>query len=112
MRIANHRWIIERDYQELNQELGLGQFEGRGWRYFHQKATLCLAAYGFTVAERNYFSPRHGSAILDYRSRRHDPPSALAGRVRPERYRRLSISTLRVTIARCLLPKLPCCQFC
>jgi SRSO17 transposase len=57
VRMAQHRWIIERDYQELKQELGLGHFEGRGWRGFHHHATLCLAAYGFLVAERNRFSP-------------------------------------------------------
>lgn len=57
VRIAKHRWIIERDYQELKQELGLGHYEGRGWRGFHHHATLCIAAYGFLVAERNRFSP-------------------------------------------------------
>lgn len=55
--LAKLRWIIERDYQELKQELGLGHFEGRGWRGFHHHATLCIAAYGFLVAERNRFSP-------------------------------------------------------
>ena len=55
--LAKHRWIIERDYQELKQELGLGHYEGRGWRGFHHHATLCIAAYGFLVAERNRFSP-------------------------------------------------------
>jgi len=55
--IAKQRWIIERDYQELKQELGLGHYEGRGWRGFHHHATLCIAAYGFLVAERNRFSP-------------------------------------------------------
>jgi SRSO17 transposase len=57
VRIAKHRWIVERDYQELKQELGLGHYEGRGWRGFHHHATLCIAAYGFLVAERNRFSP-------------------------------------------------------
>ena len=57
VKIAKHRWIIERDYEELKQELGLGHYEGRGWRGFHHHATLCIAAYGFLVAERNHFSP-------------------------------------------------------
>jgi SRSO17 transposase len=57
VRTAKHRWIVERDYQELKQELGLGHLEGRNWRGFHHHATLCIAAYGFLVAERNRFSP-------------------------------------------------------
>jgi SRSO17 transposase len=57
VRTAKHRWIIERDYEELKQELGLGHYEGRGWRGFHHHATLCIAAYGFLVAERSRFSP-------------------------------------------------------
>jgi SRSO17 transposase len=57
VRIAKHRWIVERDYEELKQELGLGHFEGRGWRGFHHHATLCIAAYGFLIAERSRFSP-------------------------------------------------------
>jgi SRSO17 transposase len=54
---AKQRWIIERDYEELKQELGLGHYEGRGWRGFHHHATLCIAAYGFLIAERSRFSP-------------------------------------------------------
>lgn len=57
VKLAKHRWIIERDYQELKQELGLGHYEGRGWRGFHHHATLSIAAYGFLVAERSRFSP-------------------------------------------------------
>jgi SRSO17 transposase len=55
--LAKHRWVVERDFQELKQELGLGHFEGRGWRGFHHHATLCIAVYGFLVAERSLFSP-------------------------------------------------------
>lgn len=54
---AKLRWRIERDFEELKQELGLGHFEGRGWRGFHHHASLCIAAYGFLVAERCRFSP-------------------------------------------------------
>jgi SRSO17 transposase len=51
------RWRIERDYQELKQEVGLGHFEGRGWRGFHHHATLCIAAYGFLVSEKETIPP-------------------------------------------------------
>jgi SRSO17 transposase len=47
---AKLRWRIERDYQELKQEVGLGHFEGRGWRGFHHHATLCIAAISFRWA--------------------------------------------------------------
>ncbi len=61
VRLAKQRWIIERDYEKLKQELGLGHFEGRGWRGFHHHASLCIAAYGFLVLERCLFSPPAGS---------------------------------------------------
>ena len=51
------RWRIERDYQDLKQEIGLGHFEGRGWRGFHHHATLCIAAYGFLISERETIPP-------------------------------------------------------
>jgi SRSO17 transposase len=54
---AKLRWRIERDYEELKQELGLGHFEGRNWRGFHHHASLSIAAYGFLVAERCLFPP-------------------------------------------------------
>lgn len=51
------RWRIERDYQELKQEVGLGHYEGRGWRGFHHHLTLCIAAYGFLISERETIPP-------------------------------------------------------
>jgi len=64
--IAKLRWRIERDYQELKQEVGLGHFEGRGWRGFHHHATLCVAAYGFLVSERETIPPSrpHSAALF------------------------------------------------
>ena len=75
--MAKLRWRIERDYQELKQEVGLGHFEGRGWRGFHHHATLCIAAYGFLISERG--------AIPPSRPRRARPvsPSALPDGYRP-----------------------------
>ena len=54
---AKLRWRIERDYQDLKQELGLRHYEGRGWRGFHHHATLCIAAYGFLISERGAIPP-------------------------------------------------------
>lgn len=58
---AKLRWRIERDYQELKQELGLGHYEGRGWRGFHHHASLCIAAYGFLVSLRETIPPSAAS---------------------------------------------------
>jgi SRSO17 transposase len=71
------RWRIERDYQELKQEVGLGHFEGRGWRGFHHHATLCIAAYGFLISERETIPP---SAA---RSTTHFPQLAVPAGYRP-----------------------------
>jgi len=49
----------------VKQELGLGHYEGRGWRGFHHHATLCIAAYGFLVAERSRFSPSARAGHVD-----------------------------------------------
>jgi len=64
---AKLRWRIERDYEELKQEIGLDHYEGRSWRGFHHHASLCIAAYAFLVAERAAFSPlcaRGGAGFL------------------------------------------------
>jgi SRSO17 transposase len=75
--LAKLRWRIERDYQELKQEVGLGHFEGRGWRGFHHHATLCIAAYGFLVSERETIPPSGP------RRSRLFPPPALPDGYRP-----------------------------
>jgi hypothetical protein len=113
VKLAKHRWVIERDYEELKQELGLGHYEGRSWRGFHHHATLCIAAYGFLMAERNRFSPLPAPAMLDYQPRNCRRTSAREGRrVRPERHNPSSIPTLRIVLARQLLGQLSRCPFC
>jgi hypothetical protein len=79
------RWRIERDYQELKQELGLGHYEGRGWRGLHHHITLCIAAYGFLIAERAIFPPsgpgKHGrSAPVDISPGQRSEGAATASR--------------------------------
>ena len=68
--ISKHRWVIERDYEELKSEVGLAHYEGRSWRGFHHHATLCTAAYGFLIAERSRFSPSARVGNLGLRSPR------------------------------------------
>lgn len=75
--VTKMRWRIERDYQELKQEFGLGHYEGRGWRGFHHHATLCIAAYGFLTMQRlknpgvkkNTFEPKTPGLPNDYVAR-------------------------------------------
>src|SRR6516164_8448054 len=83
--LAKMRWRIERDYEDLKQEIGLGHYEGRGWRGFHHHGTLCIAAYGFLISERERIPPSgsHSAAQIekspvpsDYRPRGAPAPAA------------------------------------
>jgi SRSO17 transposase len=58
------RWRIERDFEELKDELGLDHYEGRSWRGFHHHGVLCIAAYAFLAAERARLSPPEPLAFL------------------------------------------------
>jgi SRSO17 transposase len=71
--LAKLRWRIERDYQELKQEVGLGHYEGRGWRGFHHHATLCIAAYGFLIAERATIPPSGSRCVSPFKAPRLPP---------------------------------------
>jgi SRSO17 transposase len=57
VRLAKLRWRVERDYQEMKQEVGLDHYEGRSWRGFHHHATLCAVAHGFLALRRALFPP-------------------------------------------------------
>ena len=65
--LAKLRWRIERDYEDLKQEIGLGHYEGRGWRGFHHHGTLAIAAYGFLISERERIPPSeaHSAAPIE-----------------------------------------------
>jgi SRSO17 transposase len=83
--LAKLRWRIERDYEDLKQETGLGHYEGRGWRGFHHHATLAITVYGFLVSERETIPPSgsHSTAPIEksplpggYRPRGASDPAA------------------------------------
>ena len=111
--ITKLRWRIERDYHELKQEVGLGHFEGRGWRGFHHHATLCIAAYGFLVSERERFPPQ--KQIPSGCSKKLQFPKLIgqgAPPLRPERHVPNSIATVRRRLSVALvttLSRCPCC---
>ena len=112
--LAKLRWRIERDYQELKPELGRGDYERRGWRGFHRHATLCIAAYGFLIAERGAIPPQ--DQVSPRRSRDLPFPRVTdpgVPPIRPERHIPNSIATMRrrliVALAR-TLPRCPCCN--
>lgn len=61
VRVAKLRWRVERDYQDLKNEVGLDHFEGRSWPGFHHHAALCAAAHAFLALRRALFPPDHDS---------------------------------------------------
>jgi len=110
---AKLRWRVERDYQELKQEVGLGHFEGRGWLGFHHHATMCIAAYGFLISETETIPPRDRappgcSRNLSYPkvTDPEDPP------LRPERHVPNSIATMRQRLINAIVTRLPRCPCC
>ncbi len=110
--LAKLRWRIARDYQELKQELGLGHYEGRGWRGFHRHATLCIAAYGCLISERETIPPLDRVPPTVSRSLCFPPITNPRLPIRTECHIPDSIATLRrrliVAIAK-RLPRCPCC---
>jgi SRSO17 transposase len=64
VRLAKIRWRVERDFQELKDQIGLDHYEGRGWRGFHHHGVLSIAAYAYLAAERARLSPPEALAFL------------------------------------------------
>ncbi len=85
---------IERDYQDLKQELGLDDYERREGRGFHHHASLTIAAYGFLVSDRiaagareNFIERQMPAVRVDYLPRgspaRAAPSARLTRRAAP-----------------------------
>jgi hypothetical protein len=110
---AKLRWRIERDYLELKQEVGLGHFEGRGWRGFHHHATMCIAAYGFLISERDTIPPSAPRRTTPFQApARSEGYRPRASPLRNERHIANSIATMRIRLINALiktLPRCPCC---
>jgi SRSO17 transposase len=104
VRTAHLRWRVERDYQDMKQEVGLDSYEGRTWRGFHHHAALCAAAHAFLALRRALSPPEQGtvdaahgatssSANSDCQARRVSAVSAKADVPSATRWAVASVST-------------------
>ena len=105
---AKMRWRIERDYQELKQEFGLGHYEGRGWRGFHNHATLRIAAFGFLMAHRLQNSCIK-KTLFNQKNLPYPKVTNREAAGRMQRHVPDSIATLRLLIARQIVIQLARC---
>ena len=112
---AHQRWRIERDYQDLKQDFGLGHYEGRGWRGFHHHA---IAVHrGLRVPDgRDDSLPTSPSAAKKTSSNAKCLPfpriTSPAAVLRAQRHVPDSIPTLRHRLSYELIARLgqcPCC---
>ncbi len=108
---AKGRWWVEQGYRDLKQEVGLGDYEGRGWRGFHHHVTLTFAAYGFLVMRRcqTREEPAGGRAA-PYAFPVVEGPACPP--LRPERHAPTSIPTMRRRLTIGLARRLPRCPYC
>jgi SRSO17 transposase len=60
--LAKLRWRVERDYQELKEEIGLDHYEGRTWSGFQHHTAMCVLAHAFVALRGALFSPKSSPA--------------------------------------------------
>jgi SRSO17 transposase len=56
-RLRGRRWPSEMCFEDGKQSLGMGDYEGRGWRGWHQHMTLCILAHFLLV--RTHLKVKH-----------------------------------------------------
>ena len=110
--VAYQRWRIERDYQDLKQDFGLGHYEGRGWRGFHHHASRDR---GLRVPDgRTLNAPQSAAKTTSSNTRCLPFPriTSPAAALRAQRHVGHSITTLRHQLSYALIAHLgqcPCC---
>lgn len=57
VRLAKMRWHIERDYQDMKQELGFDRYEGRSWGGLHRHLAMVALMHAFIALHMEDFSP-------------------------------------------------------
>jgi SRSO17 transposase len=113
---AKARRRIERDFQELEREIGLGHDEGRGRRGVLITTPACASPRTASSWPSGVVSPLSGGSTVTSSRRPPDPPvsgrAARVAPVRPERHVASSIASLRRRLTAGLVrrpPRCPCC---
>lgn len=79
-RLARLRWMIELDYRQLKDELGLDHYEGRSWLGWYHHTALVTTAHAFLTLERQNPNRRRRASHSPKRSA-YSCPSSTAGPV-------------------------------
>ena len=65
VRLAKMRWHVERDYQDMKQELGFDRYEGRSWGGLHRHLAMVALMHAFIALHMEDFSPSAVSEEMD-----------------------------------------------
>lgn len=57
VRLIKMRWHVERDYQDMKQELGFDRYEGRSWGGLHRHLAMVALMHAFIALHQEVFSP-------------------------------------------------------
>jgi SRSO17 transposase len=69
--VAGRRWTIEEGFEQAKGEVGLDQYEVRGWRAWHRHMTLCLLAHAYLVVTRHQANLEEKKTAEQEKSRWH-----------------------------------------
>jgi len=65
VRLAKMRWHVERDYQDMKQELGFDRYEGRSWGGLHRHLAMVALMHAFIALHMEAFSPSRLAEEVD-----------------------------------------------
>lgn len=65
VRLAKMRWHVERDYQDMKQELGFDRYEGRSWGGLHRHLAMVALMHAFISLHAEDFSPSASDEEVD-----------------------------------------------
>ena len=65
VRLGKMRWHIERDYQDMKQELGFDKYEGRSWGGLHRHLAMVALMHAFVALHMEDFSPSPDTGWVD-----------------------------------------------